>query len=434
METEEAEEKREVEVVQETIPRTEFITGEAGTGKTWLVRERAKRLVGHELCATTGIAAVNLGEGITTLNSLLGYFDTASLRDAWTQGWLETKIMKLYAGAGLRQLVVDEVSMMDADQLFILTQALDAVNERLEAQGDEGMGMTLVADYCQLPPVKAKFAFQSDVWPRYAANITRLTEIRRQTDRDFMLALQAARRGDGKAAVEFFATSPGLHTSTDYDYDGVTILSKNEEVDKFNILRMAKLVGERVEFGSHREGKLRSEWKLIPEKLELKIGALVMILANKRVEGEDGRLLFANGDLGVLEEVEGSRAWVTLKRNGQGVPVEYIQRLNKIPLEPGRRKELKEKGEEGRIDGKMEVVGSVTYMPLRVAYASTVYKAQGLSMDRVQIDFRNSFFGSPGMLYVALSRGRTAEGLRLVGSESSFVGRCKLNKVVEQWL
>jgi len=242
-------------------------------------------------------------------------------------------------------------------------------------------------------------------------------------------------RVNGKKAVEYFREASPFQGNIDYAFQGVTLMAKNEEVDRFNYLRMSKLGGEKVDFVSRKEGKLRGEWKLIPDKLELKIGALVMILANKREEGEDdARLLYANGDLGTLEEVNGAMAYVKLQRNQQVVPVEYICRRNKIPLEPGRRAELKAQGKEAAIDGKSEVVGSVTYMPLRVAYASTVHKGQGLSMDNVQIDFRNSFFGQGGMCYVALSRARSAKGLRLVGSEPTFVGRCKVNKDVKDWL
>lgn len=419
----------------EAVPRTEFITGEAGTGKTWFVRERAKRLQGHVLCATTGIAAVNLGEGVTTLNSLLGYFDTASLRDAWTQGWLETKLMKLY-GSGVRQLVVDEVSMMDGEQLTMIVQALDSCNERLEAQGEDGLGLTLTGDFLQLPPVKAKFAFQADCWGRFAENTTKLTEVRRQADGEFIAALQAARVGNGKKAVEYFREASPFQPTTDYDFQGVTLMAKNEEVDRFNYLRMSKLSGEKVNFESRREGKQRGEWKLIPEKLELKLGALVMILANRRelTEEDDVKLLYANGDLGTLVEVEGGYAQVKLQRNDQVVGVEYVCRKNKIPLEPGRRTELKAAGKEQMIDGKSEIVGSITYMPLRVAYACTAHKSQGLSLDSVQIDFRNSFFGSPGMLYVGISRARAAKGLRLVGMEATFVGRCKVSKEVKEWV
>jgi hypothetical protein len=80
------------------------------------------------------------------------------------------------------------------------------------------------------------------------------------------------------------------------------------------------------------------------------------------------------------------------------------------------------------------IEGQVEYYPLRLAYASTVHKSQGLSLDRVQVDFRNAFFGNPAMIYVALSRCRTLEGLRLVGMREVFAGRCKVDGQVARWL
>ena len=82
----------------------------------------------------------------------------------------------------------------------------------------------------------------------------------------------------------------------------------------------------------------------------------------------------------------------------------------------------------------MEVVGTVEYLPLRVAYGSTTHKSQGLSLDHVQINLRDGFFKSPGMTYVALSRCRTAEGLRIVGTVDGLRDRCKVDPRVRQWV
>ena len=99
-----------------------FLRGPAGTGKTWLARRMVKEYPGTLLCATTGIAAVNLGEG-TTINAALGYFDTASLIEAYTSGFLTSRLGKLWR-SGVRRILLDEVSMMDAEQLTVLTRAL----------------------------------------------------------------------------------------------------------------------------------------------------------------------------------------------------------------------------------------------------------------------------------------------------------------------
>ena len=158
-----------------------------------------------------------------------------------------------------------------------------------------------------------------------------------------------------------------------------------------------------------------------------------MVLANRR---EERRLLYVNGDLGTLDGIseDGSAAWVRLQRTGEDVAVEWVTRQVKVPIDATRRAELRREGKTERIDGKWEIVGEITYMPLRVAYASTVHKSQGLSLDRVQVNIRDAFFKSPGMLYVALSRARTAEGLRLVGSPQAIIDRCSTDGRLRGWL
>lgn len=428
------------------VPTFTYLAGAAGSGKTFLTKRWAEEEDGLQLCATTGIAAINLG-GATTINSLLGYFDTKSLMDSYTNGRLTARLGRLWR-AGVRRVVLDEVSMLDGDQLTYLVRAIEEVNGRgyvLDSRWEDedtppNLGLTLVGDFCQLAPVKAPYAFESPEWPRFIDATHTLTEIRRQADPDFIQALRAARRGDGKAALEYFGSR--LHEQTDDRFDGPTILAKNEAVDRFNRLRVDQLSGPVIGFQSARWGKQRSEWGNpekpkqtwgIPETLELKEGALVMILANKKVGGESPNrpFLYANGDLGTLlaANVANHTAVVRLQRNGVEVEVSYVHREVLQPCDSTRRKELREAGEAEKIaeGGKWEIVGAIDYMPLRLAYASTTHKSQGLSLDAVQVNISDPFFKESGMLYVALSRARTAEGLRLVGRAAAFVERCTVD-------
>ncbi len=431
------------------VPTFSFLTGAAGCGKTFATKDWASRekLL---LCATTGIAAINLGG--TTINSILGYFDTKSLMESYTGGWLTARLGKLWK-AGIRRIIIDEASMLDGDQLTYLCRAIDEVNGRgyvLKSQdwgeaGSPELGLTLVADFCQLGPVKAPFAFESPEWSRFTepgATIT-LTEIRRQSDPDFIQALRATRRGDGRAALDYFGAA--LQSTTDEHFDGPTILAKNESVDRFNWLRLSAVTGRDVYFTSQREGKQRSEWGNpdkppatwgIPQRLHLKIGALVMILANKRYPIGTG-FEYANGDLGEIVDAEETKhtAAIRLQRTGEIVTVDYVRREVLAPLDSARRKELRA-GKDDAIsdDGKWEITGWISYLPLRVAYASTVHRSQGLSLDRVQVNVSDPFFKTPAMVYVALSRARTAEGLRLVGSAATFIERCTTNPRLTQWL
>jgi len=456
----EAEAQRaEVPLWGDRCPTFTYLAGAAGSGKTFATKAWAEKEKGLQLCATTGIAAINLGG--ETINSILGYFDTASLQESYVNGFLTAKLGRLWR-AGVQRIILDEVSMLAGDQLDYLARAIDEVNgmgyvlsksEDDDESGPVGMGLTLVGDFAQLPPVKATFAFQSVEWEKFHGQTITLTEIRRQADPGFIAALRAARIGDGRGALDYFLSGGRrLEQETDDTFEGPTLLAKNDAVDRYNWLRLSKLTGKDVLFPSTRWGKQRSEWGNpdksphtwgIPLRLSLKVGALVMVLANRRTPGLQigeqyyrGELIYVNGDLGELVDanVEDHVAQVRLQRTGKVEEVEYVQRLVRIPCDSARRKELREQGKMELIDGKWEIAGEINYMPLRVAYASTVHKSQGLSLDRVQVNIRDGFFKTPGMLYVALSRARTAEGLRLVGSSASFIERCATDPRLKAFL
>lgn len=440
----------------------EFLNGTAGTGKTTLARKLMDLLPPGScvLAATTGIAAVNLGEG-TTINALLGYFDTADLQEKFTTGQLQAQLRR-HRGAGLRRIILDEISMMDARQLTIVVRAVQEINQPrrkdLEAMsGDdleetpEGelppqLGLTIVGDFAQLSPVPdkdpvtnrplgARFAFESPEWPLFKDATTRLTKIWRQDQKDFVEALHAVRRGDGLRALQFF-TANRFCDLTDQNYDGSTIFAKNVEVDRYNQLRLDALAGPPMTFEARRWGKQRGDWKQIPDVLTLKTTALIMILANER-DVDTKKMIYANGDLGeLIAQTSPFAVQVRLKRTGEIVDVHTIIRENTIPLGPGRRKELIAADQAHLItkDKKREIVGTVAYMPIRVAYGCTVHKTQGLTLDKVQINIRDGFFKQPGMLFVALSRCRSAEGLRIVGNTTGFFERCKTDPRVLPWL
>lgn len=418
-----------------------FLTGPAGCGKTFLSKAVCAPRSGWTMAASTGIAAVNLGEA-TTINSLLGYFDEDSLRTAYTSGWIQAKLRKL-SDSGLDRIILDEVSMVSAETLTLIMQALD------EMRQDHGIdiGLTLVGDFCQLAPVGekvpgvrkkvAQYAFEAAVWERFERNVTTLTEIRRQADPDFIAALRACRRGDLEAMLAYFG--PRCQLTIDDSYPGLTIFSKNDQVDRWNGLMHARIKAPLHRFRAVRDREQKSEWKKhIPDVLELKEGALVMVLANKILRG--GYIVYANGDLGTFqgteikrvvvvdtngrqEEKEVTCARVLLQRTGRETVIEPVVRHNLIPT-----------GALGVKKDRYEVIGSIEYLPLRLAWASTVHKIQGLSMDHVQVAFADPFFAQPAMLYVAFSRARSAEGLRIVGTPMLLRERCATDARVRAWL
>ena len=409
-----------------------FVTGIAGSGKTYLLRERIKEDPSYGyLCATTGISAINLNT--ITLNSLLRYFDTDSLQNSYESGYL-LKVLKDLAQRK-RNLVVDEASMMSRDQLDILYQAVSDVNEYRTV--GKPFGIVLTGDFCQLRPINEPFAFEADCWPAFERNTTKLTKNWRQGDGRFLDALNALRRGDGGAGVEILQ-SLGVEfaDSGDANFDGTTIRATNKAVDRFNFLVHRKLKGRMVSvlstrWGVNPNGKPPSEWRQIPEKLELKIGSYVMILANDTDSGE-GEFSFANGDCGHVVDYDDldETFEVKLVRNEETVQIGMIERKIVSRDEPNGFYPGKRPFKEGR----NWVYGGISYFPLRLAYAATVHKTQGLSLDRIQVDCREGFFGQPSMAYVALSRARTAEGVRIVGTPQQFAKKVKVSPEVLRWL
>lgn len=444
----------------EPLPLFDYTGGPAGSGKSTVVRERMEQHDGLLLVATTGIAAINVGG--TTINSALGFYNTEEMEDMFIKGRLQGKLRRLRT-AGVRIIVVDEVSMMDAKQLTYLVRAIDNVNEASEFDGDDTtmMGVHVVGDFCQLPPVKADFAFKSPEWERFANHTTMLTKIHRQNDLDFIEALRACRRGDGQKALEFFRDR--MEQRIERDYPGMTIYAKNEEVDRANRLALDDCPGERVTYYAGRWGKEPGEWKQIPDDLHLKEGARVMVLANKKADEEDlqqgsARMRYVNGDPGTLilrdydpddrpldrATYEPPSVWVKLDRGGRTVLVEPVVRQRVIPIETGRVQELiaegkgslikyKKNPETGRMVAKWEIIAEIRYLPLRLAYASTVHKTQGLTLDNVQVSISNPFFANPGSMYVALSRARDPKGLRLVGTPEQFLIRCQADPRVKRY-
>lgn len=418
-----------------TPPRCRFITGAAGTGKTYQVRELIRNDPREGvLCATTGIAGVNLGT--VTINSLLRYFDTESLVNAFVSGRLVTRLAKL--AQSYRNLYVDEVSMMPAEQLDTLYQAVREANQRkavVRSKNPDGLGLVLVGDLCQLPPIKARWLFEAECWGEFDTGTERLEKNWRQGDGDFLAAINCLRAGDGVGGAELLrSTATEFSSALDLHFPGTTIMAKNDEVDRFNWQALQRVQGEKFVVNSKRWHITRppGEWAHIPPKLELKIGAYVMILANDTKE-----FTYANGDCGLIVGKDARAVQVRLARNDVVVNVGAVTRkVHTVdPDECGRIATSPSWGEP-HFDEQAEkyVIGAVQYLPLRLAYASTVHKSQGLTLDRVQLDLRNFFFSSPGMTYVAVSRCRIPEGLRIVGDEKLLASRCKIDPRVSRWI
>lgn len=341
-----------------------------------------------------------------------------------------------------------------------------------EVDGDSRflLGDGTVTYNCQLPPIADRpqqqvasgggrrralptpWAFDSQFWSRFSANETILKKIWRQVDSRFLAALNFARSGRGRDCVQVLQSAGQRFESfVDYEFDGTTIVGKNDEVDRINQIRLDKVKGRPIHLPSRRwaaKGKLRKEWQHVPERTVLRENAYVMILANKY---EEGRMVYANGDCGWVKGIQPSvgrlippSVMVELVRTGEIVHVESLVRgitWSEPPDWVGGEwtDQLDDDGKycpkpHYRKAKKHYVTGQIEYYPLRVAYASTVHRSQGLSLDKVQVDFRGWMFKGSAMTYVSLSRCRSLEGLRLVGMPDMLADRCVVDPKVRRWL
>ena len=468
-------------------PLLEFITGPAGSGKTTTIRNRVEEFKENAkgeknyatLTATTGIAAINMGPGVTTINGELGYFDTSSLQDNFACKKLHSALKKVSKKG--KHLEIDEISMMDAVQLDLIHDALVEVNELQEVHNRGGLGLIISGDFCQLPPVKGEFAFNARCWKNF--KITKLYKIYRQSDPIFLTMLNAARCGDGKFASSLIAEIPEitLTSMVDSHFEGTTIVPLNKYVDSLNKIRLDELIrqGKTVfEFKSYRWGRQLSEWKGIPEVRTVSEDSYIMILAN-----DPGEFTYANGSCGYVEDADIDTGSVYINLiSGNQVKVRKVTRRctqKELPLGCEDAGKWLGKGEwlkiqDNNVDSYLNespkdwqdlqykcylqnltrenklqngpsqpyfdfleekwVVGEIAYTPIRLAYASTVHKSQGLSLDRVQIDYSHPFFGEPSMSYVSLSRVRTPAGLYIVGSRKLIEERTNITSEILPWI
>jgi ATP-dependent exoDNAse (exonuclease V) alpha subunit len=372
-----------------------FLTGAPGAGKTYILNEfigrairRGKRVA---VTASTGIAATHIGG--TTIHSWSGLGIKDALSD-WDLDRLKAtdKLVKRYNSVDV--LVIDEVSMLHGNRLDMVNQVAKLLRENDAPFG--GLQVVLVGDLFQLPPVSQSrdavdYAHLSAAWRELNPQICYITEQHRQTavGDPLLDLLEAMRRGDvGELHELALKERVGLQPT---DPSTVTRLySHNVDVDKINNEYLKRLPGAAQTYkmtlgGSKVKAESFAKALLAPEILSLKTGAEVMFVVNDYTKG------FYNGSRGRVVDFE----------NGQ--PVVELYSGKTITVEP-HDWSLEE-------DGKTRATAS--QLPLRLAWAITIHKSQGMSLDAAIIDLSRSF--SPGMGYVALSRVRGMDGVYLQG-------------------
>jgi ATP-dependent exoDNAse (exonuclease V) alpha subunit len=380
-----------------------FLTGMAGTGKSTtlrqFVREALKRV---DITAPTGVAALNVG-GMTIhrfCGMMLGPQPGQSNEEYFALLERDRRRSILAGFNRVRRcevLVVDEISMLPGRQFEFVEFLFRRLRGRDEPFG--GCQVIVTGDFLQLPPVRTSdsepydWAFLSPAWGRAEFKKVVLETVHRQDEPDFVRALSGFRLGHiwGEGArllqsrVRSFppATMPRLFTH-------------NVQVDKWNGFQLSELPGEESvleaeQTGPDHQREFLTKNLLTPETLRLKPGAMVMFTVNKNESGKR-EPLFVNGQIGTVERVSlvrgSSLDSVWVRTNGDVITVERFT---------------------WRYDSQDPESATFSQFPLRLAWAMTIHKSQGLTLDSAYLDIRAA--REPGQAYVAVSRVRTLAGL-----------------------
>ncbi|KAK2177701.1 hypothetical protein NP493_583g01066 [Ridgeia piscesae] len=378
-----------------------FFTGSAGTGKSFLL----KRIIGslppeHTFAtASTGVAACHIGgitlhsfAGIGSGKAPLAQCQQLAARTTVTQNWRKCK-----------HLIIDEISMVDGDFFDKMEAVARTVRKTDEPFG--GIQLILCGDFFQLPPVtasgdKRKFAFQSRAWRNCIHVNMELKDVKRQSDKKFIDILQNIRVGRCPESVQDCLVATSRHS---IDRDGIMatrLCTHKEDVDQINSLHLNRLTGDSHTFNAMDSDPGMSDRisVLCPVKsrLELKEGAQVMLAKNLGVHRG-----LVNGARGVV---------VGFEPGTKGFP--------KVRFLCGITMTMRPERWSFKMSGGA-IYLSRTQLPLKFAWAISIHKSQGMSLDCVEISLARVF--ECGQAYVALSRARNLEGLRIVDFSKTCV-------------
>lgn len=379
-----------------------FLTGQAGTGKSTLLkyfRENTQRK--FAVLAPTGVAALNVhGQ---TIHSFFGF--NPQIKPELVRKAPADKI-KLFKN--LEVIVIDEISMVRADLLDCVDKALRLNRKSKEPFG--GVKMIFIGDLYQLPPIVTRYEedyfkqrygspyfFSAEVMKYLDFQLIELKKVHRQQDEDFVKLLNRVR--DGLVEEVDVLKWNDLHDPYfDPEFsDCVHLTTTNKMAEERNKLELKKLSGKEKKLKAISEGSVGDRKLPSDAQLSLKVGARIMFTMN------DATRRWVNGSLGTVVEISKDK-----------VPVLTVQ------LDDGKEVEVKRHTWEifhyvADVDGdiEQEVVGTYTQYPLTLAWAVTIHKAQGKTFDKVLVDMGWGAFAH-GQMYVALSRATSFHGITLL--------------------
>ena len=381
----------------ETTRDNIFVTGRAGTGKSTLLGHlswnTSKQVV---ICAPTGVAALNVG-GQTIHSLFLLPIGVIADREIEQSAALR-KLLNT-----IDTLVIDEVSMVNADLLDAVDRSLRQARQRpLEAFG--GVQLVLFGDPYQLAPVpgdedeRAYFAdqyrsmwfFDAKVWQETELRIFELSTIHRQHEQEFKYMLNAVRHGRVTAEIAERLNETGAREAP---HDGaITLATTNATVNRINAMELARLPGRALTAKAEITGEFGGRAYPADESLELKVGAQVMFLRN------DPDQRWVNGSVGTVTKIAST---VFVEIDGE-----------EHEVQPAVWEKYKYSYSAATKQLRRDIVAEFTQFPLRLAWAVTIHKSQGKTYDRAIVDLGQRSF-APGQTYVALSRISSLDGLYL---------------------
>jgi len=377
--------------------RNVFLTGSAGAGKTYVLNQYIQYLKEHKIpvaiTASTGIAATHMNGQTIHSWSGIGIKDDISIRQLSN---LKEKKYFRDKMDNVKVLIIDEISMLHRNQLELVNRVLKFFKENEMAFG--GIQVIFSGDFFQLPPIgneeessRQKFAFMSDAWLEAEPVICYLTEQHRQSENDLNLILNEIRNGNvSQNSIDLLESRVEFHP--DEGEQETKLFTHNADVDRINQTYLEQIGSSSRFFPAVLKGnetllEMLKRSVLAQENLELKTGAQVMFIKNNYEVG------YVNGTLG---RVTGF--------TDKGNPL--VKTLDNDLIEA--------KAETWAIEDETgKPLASFVQIPLRLAWAITIHKSQGMTMDAAMIDLSRAF--EKGQGYVALSRLRDLSGLKLRG-------------------
>lgn len=390
-----------------------FITGNAGTGKTTLLRHAQSTVLKGKKAVTvapTGIAAINSG-GIT-IHRFFGFAPDVTPQEVKNQ-YRPKKYLKEIAK--LDTLIIDEVSMVRADLMDCIEMALRRYG-RQKNRPFGGVQLVLIGDLLQLPPVAknetkqvmleagypSTYFFSAKAFQNQDIPCIELKQIFRQKDIDFIQVLNAIRTDIATLAdLDLLNTRVVSQKEIRADDSYVTLVSTNAAAAAINSDRIADLKADLQKWNAKITGEISKEDYPTAEVLEFKVGAQIMMLVNEY--STTGSIKWVNGSLANITAID-------LKSQEPSVTVKVMgsNGSERVKLHTWEVKRPILVDEEMQF----EVIGSFCQFPFSLAWAVTIHKSQGKTFDKVIVDLSSRIFAE-GQLYVALSRCTTLEGLKL---------------------